>query len=170
LPVPCFRCYELRPQPPEPATPNWGVSTFSFFGRDWPRRAPALSVQKHDRQMRTSSRIQAKQALGLRGLFHRHWLLVDELFISWTRPSKSPDARFNTVGKSGKDDDYKFSLPTGVGFPENTLKGGARRLITDAKFDRSGSKCFSPDEVKCQPGLSERQAKVTPQPIKWTRS
>ena len=105
---------------------------------------------------RTSSRIQAKQALGLRGLFRRHWLLVDEPFISWTRRSKSPDARFNTVGKSGKDDDYKFSLPTGFGFPENILKGGARRLITDAKFDRSGSKCFSRDELKCQPGLSKR--------------
>jgi len=67
--------------------------------------------------------------------------------------------------KSGKDDDYKFSLPTGFGFLENILKGRARRLITDAKFDRSGSKCFSRDEVKCQSSLSERQAEMRPQPI-----
>jgi hypothetical protein len=45
------------------------------------------------------------------------------------------------------------------------LKGGARRLIADAKFDRSGSKCFSRDELKCQPGLSWRQAKVAPQTL-----
>jgi hypothetical protein len=113
-----------------------------------------------------SSRIQAKQTLGLRGLFRRHWLLVEEPFISWTRPSKSPDARFKTLGKNGKDDDYKFSLPTGFGFPENTLKGGTRRFVSDAEFDRSGSKCFSPAEVKCQSGLSERQAKMRSQPMK----
>ena len=68
-------------------------------------------------------------------------------------------------GESGNDDYDKFSLPTGFGFPENMLKGGARRLITDAKFDRSGSKCFSRDELKCQSSLSERQAEMAPQPI-----
>jgi hypothetical protein len=46
--------------------PQLGVGAFSFFGPDkW-----------------TASRIQAKQALG--DLFRRHWLLVDEPFISWT--------------------------------------------------------------------------------------
>jgi hypothetical protein len=56
-------------------------------------------------------------------------------------------------------------LPTGFGFPEDILKGGARRLIADAKFDCSGSKCFSRDEMKCQSSLCWRQAKVAPQTI-----
>jgi hypothetical protein len=42
---------------------------------------------------------------------------------------------------------------------------GARRLIIDAWFDRSGSKCFSRDEVKCQSSLSWRQAEMALQPI-----
>jgi len=90
----------------------------------------------------------------------RSWDLFDhakDLFVEAKPPGCSR--------KSGKDDYNKFSLPTRSGFCENFLKGGARRLITDAKFDRSGSKCFSPDEVKCQPGLSERQAKMRPQQI-----
>ena len=51
--------------------------------------------------------------------------------------------------KSGKDDYDKFSLPTGSGFIEDTLKAGTCRLITDAEFDRSGPKCFSCNEMKC---------------------
>ena len=53
------------------------------------------------------------------------------------------------VGESGKDDYDKLSLPTGSGFPEDMLQAGARRLITDAEFDRSGPKCFSSNEMKC---------------------
>jgi hypothetical protein len=56
-------------------------------------------------------------------------------------------------------------LPTGSGFPEDILKMGARRFVTDAEFDRSGPKCFSCDEMKCQSGLGWRQPKVTPQQI-----
>jgi hypothetical protein len=48
----------------------------------------------------------------------------------------------------GKDDYDKFSLPTGSGLPENILQVRARRLISDAQFDRSGSKCFSYNEMK----------------------
>jgi hypothetical protein len=51
--------------------------------------------------------------------------------------------------KSGKDDYDKFSLPTGSGFIEDTLKAGTCRLITDAQFDCSGPKCFSCNEMKC---------------------
>ena len=51
--------------------------------------------------------------------------------------------------KSGKDDYDKFSLPTGSGFFEDTLKLGARPLISDAQVDCSGPKCFSGDEMKC---------------------
>ena len=50
--------------------------------------------------------------------------------------------------KSGNDDYDKFSLPMGSGFTEDTLKLGARRLISDAQFDRSGPKCFSRHEMK----------------------
>jgi hypothetical protein len=53
------------------------------------------------------------------------------------------------AGESAKDDYDKFSLPTGSGFIEDTLKLGARRLISDAQFDRSGPKCFSCNEMKC---------------------
>ena|SRR5215831_10079458 len=65
--------------------------------------------------------------------------------------------------KKGKDDYDKLSLSTGRSFFEDILKVGARRLITDAELGRSGSKCFSCDEMKCQSGLGWRQAKVTPQ-------
>jgi len=51
--------------------------------------------------------------------------------------------------KSGKDDYDKFSLPTGSGFIEDFLKLGARRLISDAQFDRSAPKRFSCNEMKC---------------------
>jgi hypothetical protein len=51
--------------------------------------------------------------------------------------------------KSGKDDYDKFSLPVGSGFFEDALKLGARRLISDAQFDRSAPKCFSCHEMKC---------------------
>jgi hypothetical protein len=37
--------------------------------------------------------------------------------------------------------------------------------VSDVEFDRSGSKCFSPDKVKYQSSLSERQAEMAPQPI-----
>ncbi len=53
------------------------------------------------------------------------------------------------VGESGKDDYDKFSLPTGSGFIEDTLKAGTCRLITNAQFDRSGPKRFSCNEMKC---------------------
>jgi hypothetical protein len=49
----------------------------------------------------------------------------------------------------GKDDYDKLSLPTGSGFPEDMLKAGTRRFITDAEFDRSGPKRFSCNEMKC---------------------
>ena len=94
-----------------------------------------------------------------------HWLLVDGPFIFCARPFKNRDTCFKALWKSGQDDQDEFSLPTGFGFPEDLLKGGARRLVTDAKFDRSGSKCFSPDEMKCQSGLSERQAEMALQRI-----
>ena len=81
--------------------------------------------------------------LGLRGL--ASWLLTDEPFIFWTPPSKKADTRF--VGKSGKDDNYKFSLPTGFGFPEDILKGAARRFVSDAKLDLGGPKCSSCNEM-----------------------
>jgi hypothetical protein len=67
--------------------------------------------------------------------------------------------------KSGQDDQDKFSLPTCFGFPEDILEVAARRFVTDAEFDRSGSKCFSRDEMQCQSDLSWRQPKVRPQPI-----
>ena len=51
--------------------------------------------------------------------------------------------------KSGKDDYDKFSLPTGSGFPEDVLEGGARGFVSDAEFDRSAPKRFSCDEMKC---------------------
>ena len=51
--------------------------------------------------------------------------------------------------KSGKDDYDKFSLPVGSGFLEDVLKLGARRLISDAQFDRGAPKCFSCHEMKC---------------------
>lgn len=70
-----------------------------------------------------------------------------------------------TLRKSGQDDQDKFSLPTCFGFPEDILEAGARRFVTDVEFDRSGSKCFSGDEMKCQSSLSWRQGKVRPQPI-----
>src|SRR5262249_9141861 len=54
-----------------------------------------------------------------------------------------------TARKSGKDDYDKFSLPTGSGFIEDFLKLGARRLISDAQFDRSAPKRFSCNEMKC---------------------
>jgi hypothetical protein len=54
-----------------------------------------------------------------------------------------------TVRQSGKDDYDKFSLPTGSGLPEDILDGGARRFISDAEFGRSGSQCFSCDEMDC---------------------
>jgi hypothetical protein len=50
---------------------------------------------------------------------------------------------------SGQDDYDKLSLPTGSGFPEDTLKAGTRCFITDAEFDRSGLKRFACDEMKC---------------------
>ena len=65
-------------------------------------------------------------------------------------------------GESGNDDYDKFSLPTGSGFVEDILELGARRLISDAKFEGRGPKCFSCNEIKCQTGLGWRQAKVTP--------
>ena len=49
----------------------------------------------------------------------------------------------NAAGESGKDDYDKFSLPTGPGFIEDTLKAGTCCLVADAQFDRSGPKCFS---------------------------
>ena len=54
-----------------------------------------------------------------------------------------------TVRQSGKDDYDKFSLPTGSGLPEDILEGGARPFITDVEFGRSGSQCFSSDEMEC---------------------
>ena len=51
--------------------------------------------------------------------------------------------------KSGKDDYDNFSLPVGSGFFEDALKLGARRLISDAQFDRGAPKCFSCHEMKC---------------------
>jgi hypothetical protein len=54
-----------------------------------------------------------------------------------------------TVRQSGKDDYDKFSLPTASGLPEDILEGGARRFISDAEFGRSGSQCFSCDEMEC---------------------
>ena len=71
-----------------------------------------------------------------------------------------------TLRKSGQDEQDEFSLPTGSGFLENILKGAARRFVSDVEFDRSGSKCFSRDEAKCQSSLGWRQAKVRPQQIK----
>ena len=64
-------------------------------------------------------------------------------------PLCRPPGSSNAAGESGKDDYDKFSLPTGSGFIEDTLKLGARRLISDAQFDRSGPKRFSCDEMKC---------------------
>jgi len=58
-------------------------------------------------------------------------------------------SRVKAVRKNGKDDYDKLSLPTGSSFIEDILKVGARRLITNAKFDCSGPKCFSCDEMKC---------------------
>src|SRR5215813_6149016 len=69
------------------------------------------------------------------------------------------------AGENGKDDYDKLSLSIGRGFFEDILKVGARRLITDAELGRSGSKCFSCDEMKCQSGLGWRQAKVRSQQI-----
>ena len=67
--------------------------------------------------------------------------------------TKSPGARSmgcsKAARKSGKDDYDEFSLPVGSGFIEDALKLGARRLISDAQFDRSAPKCFSCHEMKC---------------------
>ena len=96
---------------------------------------------------------------------------VDAAIIFWTRTlpdtvlQTSGRSRVKAVRKDSEDDYDKLSLSTGRSFFENILKVGARRLIADAEFGRSGSKCFSPDKVKCQSGLSWRQAKVKPQPI-----
>ena len=54
--------------------------------------------------------------------------------------------------KSGKDDYDNFSLPVGSGFFEDALKLGARRLISDAQFDRSAEVFLPPrDEVLIWP-------------------
>jgi hypothetical protein len=71
----------------------------------------------------------------------------------------------NAARESGNDNYDKLSLPTGSGFPEDTFEVGARRLISDAQFGRSGPKRFSCNEVKCQSGFGWRQAKVTLQQI-----
>jgi hypothetical protein len=55
----------------------------------------------------------------------------------------------NAARKSGKDEYDKLSLPTGSGFPEDILEGGAGCFVSDAEFERSGPKCFSCDEMKC---------------------
>ena len=60
-----------------------------------------------------------------------------------------PPGGSNAAGESGKDDYDKFSLPTGSGFPEDVLEGGARGFVSDAEFDRSAPKRFSCDEMKC---------------------
>ena len=57
--------------------------------------------------------------------------------------------RSKAARKSGRDDYGKFGLPMGFGFIEDTLKSGARRLITDVQFDLGGPKCFSCNEMKC---------------------
>jgi hypothetical protein len=81
---------------------------------------------------------------------------VDAAIIFWTRTSL-PDAVLQTLGRSrvkavrknGKDDYDKLSLSTDPSFIEDIFKVGARRLITDAEFGRSGPKCLSCDEMKC---------------------
>jgi hypothetical protein len=80
-------------------------------------------------------------------------------------PANGTKVSAKTLRNSGQDNQDKFSLPTCFGFSEDILKAGARRFVTDVEFDRSGSKCFSRDEMKCQSSLSWRQAKVRPQPI-----
>src|SRR5262249_35611564 len=74
-------------------------------------------------------------------------------------------SRVKAVRKNSKDDYDKVGLPTGSSFIEDFLKVSARHLITDAEFGRSGPKCLSCDEMKCQSGLSWRQAKVSSQAI-----
>jgi hypothetical protein len=100
----------------QPPIGGWARSHFlDAIGRD---ETPAPSIQKHGRQIdqqQNSSETSAR----LRGLFCRHWLLVDGPFIFWTPPFRNPDARFNTVGKSGKDDNYEVNLPTCFCFPED---------------------------------------------------
>ena len=54
-----------------------------------------------------------------------------------------------TVRQSAKDDYDKFSLPTGSGLREDILEGGSPPFITDVEFGRSGSQCFSSDEMEC---------------------
>ena len=68
-------------------------------------------------------------------------------------------------GESGSEDYDKFSLSTGSGFVEDSLKVRSCRLITDAQFGRGGPKCFACDQLKCQSGLGRGQPKVTPQQI-----
>jgi hypothetical protein len=72
--------------------------------------------------------------------------------ICWQglREKAAPGIRANGTKvsrKSGQDDQDKFNLPTCFGFSEDILEAGARRFVTDAEFDRSGSKCFSRDEM-----------------------
>src|SRR5262245_55672008 len=77
----------------------------------------------------------------------------------------SEGLRQTQPGESGDDDYDEFSLPTGPCFIEDILEFGARRLISDAQFDRRGPKCFSCNEMKCQSGLGWGQPEATPQQI-----
>ena len=74
---------------------------------------------------------------------------ANDLFVCAKPLWGSINGGSNAARKSGKDDYDKFSLPTGSGFPEDLLKTGTRRLITDAEFDLGGPKCFSCNEMKC---------------------
>ena len=51
--------------------------------------------------------------------------------------------------EEGRISGSSLKPPTGSDFIEDTLKLGARRLISDAQFNRGGTKRFSCDEMKC---------------------